>query len=156
MLEEDERVAGMESAKENNEEPRRTYERRTHNREFASDESEVAAVREDLSSIDSGNIAEGILEVMPDGFGFIRSDNYLPGENDVYVSPAQIRRFNLKTGDIVIGNDVWIGWGVLIKGGVTIGNGAVIGARSVVTKDVEPWTVVGGNPAKFIKKRELK
>ncbi len=104
MLEEDERVAGMESAKENNEEPRRPYERRPHNREFASDESEVAAVREDLSSIDSGNIAEGILEVMPDGFGFIRSDNYLPGENDVYVSPSQIRRFNLKTGDIVTGS----------------------------------------------------
>ena len=104
MLEEDERVAGMESAKENNEEPRRPYERRTYNREFASDESEVAAVREDLSSIDSGNIAEGILEVMPDGFGFIRSDNYLPGEHDVYVSPSLIRRFNLKTGDIVTGS----------------------------------------------------
>ena len=104
MLEEDERVASLESAKENNEEPRRPYERRTHNREFTSDESEVAAVREDLSSIDSGNIAEGILEVMPDGFGFIRSDNYLPGENDVYVSPSQIRRFNLKTGDIVTGS----------------------------------------------------
>ncbi len=46
----------------------------------------------------------GILEVMPDGYGFIRSDNYLPGENDVYVSPSQIRKFNLKTGDIVAGN----------------------------------------------------
>ena len=48
--------------------------------------------------------ADGILEVMQDGFGFIRSDNYLPGENDVYVSPAQIRRFGLKTGDILTGN----------------------------------------------------
>ena len=46
----------------------------------------------------------GILEVMQDGFGFIRSDNYLPGENDVYVSPSQIRKFNLKTGDIICGN----------------------------------------------------
>ncbi len=45
----------------------------------------------------------GILEVMPDGFGFIRCANYLPGENDVYVSPSQIRRFNLKTGDIIAG-----------------------------------------------------
>ncbi|SCW30579.1 transcription termination factor Rho [Lachnospiraceae bacterium C10] len=45
----------------------------------------------------------GILEVMPDGFGFIRSDNYLPGDNDVYVSHSQIRRFNLKTGDIIHG-----------------------------------------------------
>ena len=46
----------------------------------------------------------GILEVMPDGFGFIRSDNYLPGDHDIYVSPSQIRRFNLKTGDIISGN----------------------------------------------------
>lgn len=52
-----------------------------------------------------------------------------------------------------IGNDVWIGWGVLIKGGVTIGNGAVIGARSVVTKDVPPYAVVAGVPAKVIKYR---
>ena len=56
------------------------------------------------SELDSGQIANGILEVMPDGFGFIRSANYLPGENDIYVAPSQIRRFNLKTGDIVKGN----------------------------------------------------
>ena len=54
--------------------------------------------------LDSGETARGILEVMPDGFGFIRSANYLPGEDDVYVAPGQIRRFNLKTGDIVEGN----------------------------------------------------
>lgn len=54
--------------------------------------------------LDSGISANGILEVMPDGYGFIRSDNYLPGENDVYVSPSQIRRFGLKTGDIIRGN----------------------------------------------------
>ena len=54
--------------------------------------------------LDSGERANGILEVMPDGFGFIRSENYLPGENDIYVSPSQIRRFNLKTGDIIQGN----------------------------------------------------
>ena len=54
--------------------------------------------------LDSGEKANGILEVMPDGFGFIRSENYLPGENDIYVSPSQIRRFNLKTGDIIQGN----------------------------------------------------
>ncbi|MDO5294443.1 MAG: transcription termination factor Rho [bacterium] len=58
----------------------------------------------DLEQLDSGVIKQGILEVLPDGYGFIRCDNYLPGENDVYVSPAQIRRFNLKTGDIVEGN----------------------------------------------------
>ena len=58
----------------------------------------------DMEQLDSGETKEGILEVLPDGYGFIRCDNYLPGENDVYVSPAQIRRFNLKTGDIVMGN----------------------------------------------------
>lgn len=56
------------------------------------------------SELDSGQIANGILEVMPDGFGFIRCANYLPGDNDVYVAPSQIRRFNMKTGDIVTGN----------------------------------------------------
>ncbi len=56
------------------------------------------------ADLDSGITAHGILEVMPDGFGFIRSANYLPGENDVYVAPSQIRRFNLKTGDILEGN----------------------------------------------------
>ena len=55
-------------------------------------------------ALDSGETAKGILEVMPDGFGFIRCANYLPGENDVYVAPSQIRKFNLKTGDIVEGN----------------------------------------------------
>lgn len=57
-----------------------------------------------LEELDSGNMAHGILEVMQDGFGFIRCENYLPGDNDIYVSPAQIRRFNLKTGDIIDGN----------------------------------------------------
>ena len=58
----------------------------------------------DIDKLDSGITAHGILEVMQDGYGFIRSANYLPGENDVYVSPSQIRRFNLKTGDIIAGN----------------------------------------------------
>lgn len=56
------------------------------------------------SELDSGMTAHGILEVMPDGFGFIRSENFLPGESDVYVAPSQIRRFNLRTGDIIEGN----------------------------------------------------
>ena len=56
------------------------------------------------ADLDSGLEARGILEVLSDGFGFIRSDNYMPGDQDVYVSPSQIRRFNLKTGDIVCGN----------------------------------------------------
>ncbi|MEG1294688.1 MAG: transcription termination factor Rho, partial [Clostridium sp.] len=63
-----------------------------------------ASPRNDLQELDSGIDAEGILEVMPDGFGFIRCENFLPGENDVYVAPSQIRRFNLKTGDVIRGS----------------------------------------------------
>ena len=58
----------------------------------------------DIDKLDSGIVVSGILEVLQDGYGFIRSANYLPGDRDVYVSPAQIRRFNLKTGDILEGN----------------------------------------------------
>ena len=58
----------------------------------------------ETAQLDSGEKADGILEVLPDGYGFIRCENYMPGENDIYVSPSQIRRFNLKTGDIIKGN----------------------------------------------------
>ena len=88
-------------------------------RMLAEDEKEKQASREavkemsantgdkeihDIDRLDSGVTACGILEVLPDGYGFIRSANYLPGENDVYVSPSQIRKFNLKTGDILEGH----------------------------------------------------
>ena len=56
-------------------------------------------------------------------------------------------------GDIVIGNDVWIGYEAVVLAGVTIGDGAIIGARAVVTRDVLPYTIVGGVPAKPIRKR---
>ncbi|MCS4303927.1 type B chloramphenicol O-acetyltransferase [Chryseobacterium sp. BIGb0232] len=56
-------------------------------------------------------------------------------------------------GDTVIGNDVWIGTEAMVMAGVKIGDGAVIGSRALVTKDVEPYTIVGGNPAKPIRKR---
>ena len=56
------------------------------------------------TELDSGITVKGILEVMAEGYGFIRSDNYMPGENDIYVAPSQIRRFNLRTGDILEGN----------------------------------------------------
>ena len=56
-------------------------------------------------------------------------------------------------GDIVIGNDVWIGYEAVIMSGVKIGDGAIIGTRAVVTKDVPPYTIVGGVPAKIIRKR---
>ena len=73
-------------------------------REKKAKAAESVAVEDTLKDLDSGEAANGILEVMPDGYGFIRCENYLPGEHDVYVSPSQIRKFNLKTGDIVSGN----------------------------------------------------
>ena len=73
-------------------------------KEEVKEEMKEKKAETDIEQLDSGYTASGILEVMQDGFGFIRSDNYLPGENDVYVSPAQIRRFGLKTGDILTGN----------------------------------------------------
>ena len=70
----------------------------------AKEDNDSAAIKDDIASLDSGCTVNGILEVMSDGFGFIRCENYLPGEHDVYVAPSQIRRFNLKTGDIISGN----------------------------------------------------
>ena len=69
-----------------------------------SSQEDETVMSADTAQLDSGEKANGILEVLPDGYGFIRCENYLPGENDIYVSPAQIRRFNLKTGDIIQGN----------------------------------------------------
>lgn len=65
------------------------------------------------------------------------------------------RTFELETKPIVIADDSWVAAKAIILPGVTIGEGAVVAAGAVVTKDVEPWMVVGGNPAKIIKKREL-
>ena len=64
---------------------------------------EKAAVSDERPEQKNQEMADGILEVLSDGYGFIRCENFLPGENDVYVSPSQIRKFNLKTGDIVRG-----------------------------------------------------
>ena len=75
-----------------------TRERTFNPNNVAYDESQYP------KELDSGIEASGILEVMPDGYGFIRCENYMPGENDVYVAPSQIRRFGLKTGDILKGN----------------------------------------------------
>ena len=75
----------------------------------------------------------------------------MTGSHDVQAS-----RFDLVTKPIKIMDNVWIATGAYLMPGVTIGEGAVVGAGAVVTKDVEPWTVVGGNPATLIKKRELR
>ncbi len=96
---------------ERTERPQRMMHRESRDTRAQAARANAAAEEEDFdqsdqvnSSLDSGVTADGILEVMPDGYGFIRCENYLPGENDVYVSPSQIRRFRLKTGDIVCGN----------------------------------------------------
>lgn len=70
---------------------------------------------------------------------------------DHYPLPASKAGFIIK--QVTIGSDVWIGRDVYVKGGVTIGDGAVIAAKSVVTKDVAPYAIVGGNPAKIIRYR---
>ena len=75
----------------------------------------------------------------------------LTGSHDVASA-----HFDLVTRPIVIHDHVWIATGAIVLPGITIGEGAVVAAGAVVTKDVEPWMVVGGNPAKFIKKRVLK
>ncbi len=108
MLAEDEKeaAAGKENAAVKKK-PASTKET-DHVKESADTDDKKDTSSDDLSKdkeqLDSGIQANGILEVMPDGYGFIRCANYLPGENDVYVAPSQIRRFGLKTGDIVTGN----------------------------------------------------
>ena len=70
-----------------------------------------------------------------------------------YESAKHIKAHPVSKGDVVIGNDVWIGRGVVILSGVRVGNGAVIGAGAVVTKDVPPYAIVAGNPARIIRYR---
>ena len=79
-------------------------ENRENRGDSRGERSDAPNLSPDLQELDSGEDAKGILEVMSDGFGFIRCENFLPGENDVYVAPSQIRRFNMKTGDIVQGS----------------------------------------------------
>ncbi len=79
-------------------------ERERTDRQETSEKSEKSEKTERAPQhFDDAKVADGILEVLADGYGFIRCENYLPGENDVYVSPSQIRKFNLKTGDIIRG-----------------------------------------------------
>jgi transcription termination factor Rho len=96
MLAEDERLGESEEAEKPEKEQRE--ERQEYGRQRPD------SMKTDFQELDSGLEAKGILEVMADGYGFIRSENFLPGDNDVYVSPSQIRRFNLKTGDMLYGN----------------------------------------------------
>ena len=102
-----EAILELEESKEATEEEEKE-EKKEEQQENKRDENIARIFRGDITeeekkTLDSGITADGILEVMSDGYGFIRCANYLPGDNDVYVSPSQIRRFNLKTGDIITG-----------------------------------------------------
>lgn len=91
------------------------------------------------------------------------SANHAMGSLSTYPFPLFFQEWGLEKarvaeawdnkGDIVVGSDVWIGYEAVILAGVTIGDGAVIGARAVVTKDVPPYTIVGGVPARAIRRR---
>ena len=102
MLQEDQLENEENNKKAENKEPDKKAEEEEHKK--AENESSQSHVAAENVQLDSGEKANGILEVLPDGYGFIRCENYMPGENDIYVSPSQIRRFNLKTGDIIRGN----------------------------------------------------
>ncbi len=111
MLAEDQKEAQKEAQTEKTAPRERTEEKqsdrvaeRTAHQDGQSEKSAEDKPALDMSQLDSGIRVSGILEVLPDGYGFIRSNHYLPGENDVYVSPSQIRKFGLKTGDIIEGN----------------------------------------------------
>ena len=98
--------AAERKSMKNREEVKKEPVKEENRQEDARKEERAGQTEEEktIEELDSGITAHGILEVMPDGFGFIRCENYLPGENDVYVAPSQIRRFGLKTGDILAGN----------------------------------------------------
>lgn len=85
------------------------------------------------------------------------STSQLPADtfnfDDTFLNAQKIKNYNYSKGDLHIENDVWIGAFSIIFSGVRLGNGSVVAAGSVVTKDIEPYTIVGGNPAKLIKKR---
>ena len=99
-VKEEVKPASSDNAKANQEfvkEPRKEY-----GKNYVKNDKDLEQNKD--ASLDSGETKIGILEVLLEGYGFIRCDNYLPGMDDVYVSPAQIKRFNLKTGDIICGN----------------------------------------------------
>lgn len=107
--EETPRYTRNDNAQRSNERPhyeeRREYRHYEGRQDYKNDRTEYRNDRQDYRSDMKSDEpdANGILEVLAEGYGFIRCENFLPGENDVYVSPTQIRRFNLKTGDIIKG-----------------------------------------------------
>ncbi|MCR4590922.1 MAG: transcription termination factor Rho [Lachnospiraceae bacterium] len=106
LVEEAEKMDKEEAGKKKENSSEKTVSKadRSDNKDSEEESADPDKISQEKEALDSGETADGILEVMSDGYGFIRCENYLPGENDVYVAPSQIRRFNLKTGDIIVGN----------------------------------------------------
>ena len=100
----EDRTSAAEVPAENRERTDSVMDNRYKRRGIQRPDAPIVHKNDFNKELDSGEMANGILEVMQDGYGFIRSANYLPGDDDVYVAPSQIRRFNLKTGDIICGN----------------------------------------------------
>tara|TARA_Y100001937_G_C7088338_1_gene316468 strand:+ start:166 stop:753 length:588 start_codon:yes stop_codon:yes gene_type:complete len=84
---------------------------------------------------------------------FFLGGNHIYKRSSTWLHPDVEEAGIISNGDIIIGNDVWIGFGATIMSGVTIGDGSIVAANATVSKDVEPYSIVGGNPAKLIKKR---
>lgn len=84
--------------------------------------------------------------------GFVFNDRGVFGNNEEYQQILSTERYGARN-PTIIGNDVWIGYGSFIRSGVKIGDGAIVAAQSTVLRDVPPYTIVGGSPAKFIKNR---
>lgn len=107
------------------------------------------SVATDVTILLSGEHDYNSLSTYP----FACNPDFCESGHDVFDIESGIARYIKSKGNVAIGNDVWIGWGATILSGVTIGDGAVIGARSLVIKDIPPYSIVGGVPAKVIRKR---
>ena len=114
--------------------------------------------RDDVDKLIIGSfcsIGTGVSFIMAGNQG--HRHNWISSFPFFYMSEVEIFKDSVNgyesAGDTIVGNDVWIGAEAMIMGGVKIGDGAVIGSRALVTKDVAPYAIVGGNPAKEIKKR---
>lgn len=101
----DQRTAEQRTPEQRTSEQRTTEQKQYDARQYDQRQDGKLPLQNEYNpELDSGKVANGILEVMPEGYGFIRSANYLPGDQDIYVSPVQIRRIGLKTGDIIVGS----------------------------------------------------